>query len=82
MIGEGIHEDALKYLVQQNVVREVIVGRVDGGPAWGLSIRLGGTGARLVPVRSRREKIRTWASLTAVGKFADGLGLRGFSVEL
>ena len=82
MIGEGIHEDVLRALVDQHAVREVIVGKVDGGPSWGLSIRLGGTGARLVPVRSRREKVRTWASLTAVGKFADGIGLRGFSVEL
>jgi hypothetical protein len=35
-----------------------------------------------VPVRSRREALRTWASLSAVGKFADGIGLRGFVVEL
>lgn len=35
-----------------------------------------------VPVRSRREALRTWASLTAVGKFADALGLKGFTVEL
>lgn len=39
-------------------------------------------GARWVPVRSRRETVRTWASLTAVGRFADGIGLRGFVVEL
>lgn len=82
MIGEGIHEDTLRALVEQHAVREVIVGRVEGGPSWGLSIRLGGPAARLVPVRSRREKVRTWASLTAVGKFADGIGLRGFVVEL
>jgi hypothetical protein len=48
----------------------------------GLSIRLGGSGARWVPVRSKREKVRTWASLTAVGRFADAVGLRGFNVEL
>ncbi|TPG77354.1 hypothetical protein [Pseudomonas arsenicoxydans] len=82
MIGEGIHEDALTHLVQQRAVRECLVARIDGGPTWGLSIRLGGSGARWVPVRSRREKVRTWASLTAVGRFADGIGLRGFSVEL
>lgn len=76
MIGDGIHEDALRYLVQQHAVREVVVGRINGGPAWGLSIRLGGSGARWVPVRSKRERIRTWASLTAVGRFADGIGLR------
>ncbi|TPG85995.1 hypothetical protein EAH72_34735 [Pseudomonas caspiana] len=82
MIGEGIQEEVLRYLVQQHAVREVVVGRINGGPAWGLSIRLGGPAARLVPVRSKREKVRTWASLTAVGRFADGIGLRGFSVEL
>jgi hypothetical protein len=45
MIGDGIHEDALRYLVQQHAVREAIVGRINGGPAWGLSIRLGGPAA-------------------------------------
>ena len=46
------------------------------------SLGSGGSGARWVPVRSKREKVRTWASLTAVGRFADGVGLRGFTVEL
>lgn len=82
MIGEAIQEDVLRALVQQNAVRECVVSKVDGGPAWGLAIRLGGSGARWVPVRSKREKIRTWASLTAVGRFADSIGLRGFVVEL
>lgn len=82
MIGEAIQEDVLRALVQQHAVRECVVAKVDGGPDWGLSIRLGGSGARWVPVRSKREKIRTWASLTAVGRFADGIGLRGFMVEL
>ena len=82
MIGEGIQEEVLRALVEQHAVRECLVAKVAGGPEWGLSIRLGGSGARWVPVRSRREKVRTWASLTAVGRFADGIGLRGFSVEL
>ena len=82
MIGEAIQEDVLRALVSQHAVRECLVAKVDGGPAWGLSIRLGGSGARWVPVRSKREKVRTWASLTAVGRFADAVGLRGFSVEL
>jgi hypothetical protein len=46
-MGEGIHEDALVHLVQQHAVRECLVARVDGGPDWGLSIRLGGSGAAL-----------------------------------
>lgn len=82
MIGDGIAEDVLRALVDQHAVRECLVARIDGGPEWGLSIRLGGSGARWVPVRSRREPLRTWASLTAVGRFADSVGLKSFSVEL
>ncbi|NKF27000.1 hypothetical protein HER21_11105 [Pseudomonas sp. BGM005] len=81
MIGDGIREDVLRALVDQHAVRECRVARVEGGPEWGLSVRLG-TGARWVPVRSRRESLRTWASLTAVGRFAEALGIDGFSVEL
>ncbi|MGY2257932.1 hypothetical protein [Pseudomonas sp. SDO55104_S430] len=83
MIGEGIHEEVLRVLVEQNAIREVRVGRVAGDDTqWSLSVRLGSPSARLIPVRSRREQLRTWASLTAVGRFADGIGLRGFIVEL
>ncbi|AOE82543.1 hypothetical protein A7318_28000 (plasmid) [Pseudomonas lurida] len=49
---------------------------------WSLSVRLGGPTPRLVPVRSRREPLRTWASLTAIGKYAEAVGLPGFTVEL
>lgn len=82
MIGEGIHEDALQHLVQQNAVREFVVGRDASREKWTFSVRLGGPNSRWIPVRSRREVIRTWASLTAVGRFAEGLGVREFAVEL
>ncbi|BBP71099.1 hypothetical protein PHLH6_31030 [Pseudomonas sp. Seg1] len=82
MIGAGIHEEVLRALVEQHAVRECLVARIDGGPDWGVSIRLGGSGARWVPVRSRREQLRTWSSLTAVWRFADSVGMKGFSVEL
>ncbi|MDY0832720.1 hypothetical protein [Pseudomonas sp. SED1] len=83
MIGEAIQSDTLKALVSQHAVREVVVGRVAGTDSkWTLSIRLGGPTARLLPVRSRREPLRTWSSLTAVGRFAEAVGLTGFSVEL
>ena len=73
----------MKVLVSQHVVREVVVGRVNADNArWTLSVRLGSPSARLVPVRSRREPLRTWASLTAVGRFAETVGITGFSVEL
>ena len=82
MIGDGIHEDALQHLVQQSAVREFVVGRDTTRTKWTFSVRLGGPHSRLITVRSRREVIRTWASLTAVGRFAEGLGVRGFAVEL
>lgn len=82
MIGEGIHEEVLRALVEQHAVRDCLVARIDGGSDWGLSIRLGGSGARWVPVHSRHERLRTWASSTAVGRFAENVGLRSFSVEL
>ncbi|MBT0624400.1 hypothetical protein KIH32_10820 [Pseudomonas fluorescens] len=83
MIGEAIQSDTLKALVSQHAIREAVVGRVAGDDAkWTLSIRLGGPTARLVPVRSRREPLRTWASLTAVGRFAESLGITAFIVEL
>ncbi|WEX14448.1 hypothetical protein P2T68_28140 [Pseudomonas sp. G11] len=83
MKGEAIQSETLKALVSQHAIREAVVGRVAGDSSqWTLSIRLGGPTARLVPVRSRREPLRTWTSLTAVGRFADAVGLRGFTVEL
>jgi hypothetical protein len=83
MIGEAIQSDTLKALASQQAIREAVVGRVAGeNSKWTLSVRLGGPTARLVPVRSRREPLRTWASLTAVGRFAETVGITGFSVEL
>ncbi len=76
----GIHEDALRVMLEGGAVREVLVSRQN--EKWGLAIRLGGAGSRWLPVRSRRESVRTWASLTAVGRFAESLGVKGFSVEL
>lgn len=83
MIGEAIQSDTLKVLVSQLAIREAVVGRVAGeNSQWTLSVRLGGPTARLIPVRSRREPLRTWASLTALGRFAETVGLTGFTVEL
>ncbi|WPN72872.1 hypothetical protein [Pseudomonas germanica] len=39
----------MRALVDQHAVRECLVARIDGGPDWGLSIRLGGSGARCAP---------------------------------
>ena len=62
-------------MLEGGAVREVLVSRQ--GDKWGLAIRLGGAGSRWLPVRSRREALRTWASLTAVGRFADAQGIKG-----
>ena len=76
----GIQEDALRVMLEGGAVREVLVSRQN--EKWGLAIRLGGAGSRWLPVRSRREVVRTWASLTAVGRFAEAMGIKGFAVEL
>lgn len=80
LIAKGLQEETLRAMLEAGVVREVLVSRHDG--KWGLAIRLGGAGSRWLPVRSRREALRTWASLTAVGRFAESLGMKNFSVEL
>lgn len=67
-------------MLKAGAVREVLVGRHD--EKWGLAIRLGGAGSRWLPVRSRREAPRTWASLTAVGRFAESAGIRAFQAEV
>ncbi|KAB0564280.1 hypothetical protein C9383_07350 [Pseudomonas palleroniana] len=83
MSAGAIQSDTLKALVSHHAIRDVIVGRVKGNNAmWTLSIRLGGPASRLMVVRSRREPVRVWTSLTAIGRFADSIGLKGFSVEL
>jgi hypothetical protein len=40
-MGDGIQEEVLRALVEQHAVRECLVAKIDGGPNWGLSIRLG-----------------------------------------
>lgn len=49
MIGDGIHEDELQHLVQQNVVREFVVGRDASRTKWTFSVRLGSLMARSDP---------------------------------
>lgn len=83
MICEAIQSDTLKVPISQLAIREAIVGRVASNSSQcTLSVRMGGPTARLIPVRSRRKPIRIWASLTAVGRFAETVGITGFSVDL
>lgn len=75
-MGRRIDEDALGALIEAQAVREVRVARKNA--VWCLSVRLSGSWH---PVRSRREPVRTWASLTAIGRFLERAGVTKFEVE-
>lgn len=74
---KAIDQDTLAALISTAAMRDFRAVRYEKG--WSLQGRLG---AAWLPVRSRREPIRTWASLTAIGRFAEAQGIRGFTVEL
>lgn len=76
-MGKSIEQDALQVLLQAHAIREARVSRQ--GSAWALSVRLGATWHT---IRSRREPIRTWSSLTAIGRFCEKVGIRSMTVEL
>jgi hypothetical protein len=83
MIGKAIDEDSLRLLLSQHAVRECKVARHKLRPGrWTLEVRLGGSQARWIPLRSQREPIRTWASLDTLERFATAAGLLEFTVEL
>ena len=79
MIRDTVQEKALRALVSQGAVREFLVRRGPDGEGWTFAVHLG---HKWVSVRSRREPLRIWASLTAVGNYAERIGVRGFGVEL
>jgi hypothetical protein len=56
-VKNGIHEYALRVMLEGGAVREVLVSR--HGVKWGLAICLSGAGNRRLPVRLRREALRT-----------------------
>lgn len=76
---QAIHEETLQLMVGQGAAREFLARRTVDGKAWTFNVRIG---VNWLPVRSRREPLRRWASLTAVERFAQGLGARSFLVEL
>lgn len=73
---KAYHQDTLEAMVADQVLRECRAVRVDGG--WSLQGRLG---ASWRPIRSRREPVRVWRSLTALGTFCDKVGIRTLTVE-
>ncbi len=73
----AIEQETLQALVETDAAREFRVLRE--GDDWQLELRLG---VKWLPVRSRREPVRHWHSLTAVGRFCEGVGIKVVTVEL
>lgn len=73
-----VEQETLLALIESGAAREFPVTRGPCGEGWSLSTRLG---RFWLPVRSRREPLRTWAGLTALGRFCEGVGIRSLSVE-
>lgn len=73
----AIEQETLQALVETGAAREFRVLRE--GEAWRLELRLG---VKWLPVCSRREPVRLWRSLTAVGRFCEGVGIKALTVEL
>lgn len=78
MTRSAFTEQELALLVESQAAREFMVQRTEDGARWVLLVR-----RRLhwVPVRSKRENPRTWASLDTLERFTQGLGIAGFQVE-
>ena len=70
-------QETLEALVADQALRECRAVRVDGG--WSIQGRLV---ASWRPVRSRREMVRVWASLTALERFCVKVGIKQLVVEL
>lgn len=72
----GIELKALQVLLQAQAIREARANRQND--LWTLSVRLG---AFWHPIRTRRDPIRTWSNLSALGKFCDTAGIKTLCVE-
>lgn len=82
MIGQAVEVNTLRVLASTRQVRDAVAGRWEEDRSqWTLSIRVGGPTARLIPVRSKRDQVKTWAKLDTLVKFAEEAGLEGLSVE-
>lgn len=76
---KAIDQDTLQALIETGAAREFRATRGPSGGGWALATRLGTT---WLAVRSRREPVRLWASLTAVERFASSIRVREFNVGL
>ena len=83
MIGQAVDVNTLRVLASTQQVRDAVAGRppVCSAPS-GCGRPCGGPSSRLIPVRSKRDAVKTWASLDTLAKFAEDAGLDGLRVEL
>jgi len=72
------YEKELGLLVETQAAREFLVRRTDDGQRWQLAAR---RGVNWIPIRSKRENPRTWASLDTLEKFTRSLGIAALHVE-
>jgi hypothetical protein len=72
-----IDQDTLGALVTAGALCELRA--VREGPSWALQGRIG---TNWLPVRSRRESVRLWRSLTAVERFCVAAGVTQLLVKL
>ena len=73
----AIQQETLQALVSDSALRELRAVRTDGGGSL-----QGRIGLSWRPVRSRREPVRIWASLTALERFCVSVGIKQLIVEL
>ena len=78
MTRSAFTEQELVLLIESQAAREFMVQRTEDGARWVLFVR---RRMHWVPVRSKRENPRTWASLDTLERFTQGIGITGFAVE-
>ena len=82
MARSAYYEGELALLVETQAARDFLARRAadsaKGKPRWVLLAR---RGTNLVPVRSKRENPRTWASLDTLERFTVSVGIPAFTVE-
>lgn len=78
MTRSAYYEKELALLVETRAAREFLVKRTEDGQRWQLAAR---RGLNWVPIRSKRENPRTWASLDTLERFTVSVGIPAFQVE-
>lgn len=77
MTRRSVTEETVATLVASGAAREYLARR--HGDGWLFCVRLG---VDWLPLRSRREPVRVFASLTALERWATARGVRAVLVEL